>query len=638
VDKEQIIEDFFRSFKVTLTNSFSYNKDHPYFIKSVESFKAKLEEALVVLNPFRIGITNSSVMVDGKNLIKVGFYDEIGRLLHQRKIKSLEIRTGPSVSELIGFFSVISMSPRDIFKNGGVSFLLKQQSLNLIVEELDYSALLQDGGQECTDIWGYMLKEVAESNDAEKLNKMADEFGAFIKRVNENDIIGSEEICTNINEFLTALKDRNGEKFEKCSKEIFLWLLDNKKSLDQEKIARLKPIFSSLSDENFSALLWEGLTQEDNFDSLSLELFSKISEQKDPSKIAEGVLNKTSQSQNLIDNPNVVRRIQNLLSKGRDDQVSAVYHNILASMIKGISICGSLFFNQKKLRENYRYIVLSMLLIDNDADNLKLAAGALENELSGIFEDNAVGFLKDLYELLVKRQKEGITVCGELEKKLSAFVENIILEQPLLPEQNFLITMVSSASHELDYYLDKIFAQQKANKQVMELFLKLFPGNLAGFYERLNQKSQDMEFLSSFIEALSQLDVPVGLEMLEYIYSSANELIKMEVLNVMRKQKRVDIAFLTHQLNTDSFPLRKNIYSVLILDAQAKGTALNLLFNIPGFFGLKNKLLMENMQIAYGLGFSEALKSIQDLSHRRFFWNRELRNKAKQILKEWNVF
>jgi len=636
--KAEIIEDLFRSFRVALTNSFSYSINHPYFIKSVESFKSKLEDTLIVLNPLKIGVTNLGLVVDGKDLIKAGFYDELARLLHQRKIKSVEIRNGVTIPELIGFFSIISMSPKDIFKNGGVDSLFKkQQSVNLTIEELDYSAFLQNIGQECTDIWGYMLKDAAQSKDAAKLDKMADDFGVFIKRSNEKDIIGSEDICANINEFLTSLKEENNEKFEKCSKEVFLWLLFNKKSLNEGKLAKLKPIFNSLNQEDFSSLLWEGLANDDNFDALSLQLFSQISAQKNPSKIAEGFFNKVSQSQELKDNSKVIRRIQGLLSTTQADQLSAVYHNTLASLIEGISSSGKFSFDQRKLRENYRYIVLSMFAINKDAENLKLTAEILEKELSGACEDNAVGFLKDLHALLIERKKEGKDVFINLEKKLSSYIENIILDKTLSVQQEFLMEMVTSPGYKIDFYLDKIFNCEKTNKQILVLFFRLFPGNLDAFFERLKEKLQYMEFISNLVEALSQLDISASLEILEYIYSSANDLIKLDILKAMRKLKKVDFDFLMRQLNTDSFQLRKNIYSVLMLDAQARDAIINSLFEIPSHFGSKNKLLIDNMQISFELGFIDAKNRIQDLSRKMFFWNRELRNKAKQILKEWDV-
>ncbi len=639
MENEKILEDFFRSLKVALTNAFSYSKDHPYFIKSVENFKVKLEDVLAVLNPLKIGVTATGILVDGKNLAKSGIYDELARLLHQRKIKNFEIRSGVSLQELIRFLSVISLPQKDIFKCGGINAILKDKQLaHFTIEELDYSAFLQGQGQECTDIWGYILKEATHSNDPAKLEVLADDFGPLIKHSSEKDILETEEVPSDINEFLVCLRGKNKEKFDKCSKDLFLWLLRNKRSLNEEKLAKLAPVFDSLSQEDFSALLWEGISQEDNFDDLSLQLFSKIAEQKNPPKIAEGFLTRVRQSQYLKNNPNALKRIQNLLTAGHDDRVSAVYRNTLESLVKGIAPSGGLFFDQRSLRENYHYIVLNMLSTDGDEDNLKLAGEILEKEFAGILEDNDLDFLKSIFSLLMERKKQGIGVCANLEKKLSAFIENIALNQSLLPQQEFLLDMVSSPSQDVSYYLDKIFTSAKPGNQVVSLFFKLFAQQMDAFYHRLGQKLQDMEFLAGLIDALGRLTGPGTLEALEYIYSSANELIKIEVLIAMAKFKKVDVDFLMRQLSADSFLLRKNLFSVLILDAQAREKGLDLLFKIPNFFGKKSDLLMENMQLVFDLRFVEAAGRIRDLAGRRFFWNKKMRNKAKQILKEWDVY
>lgn len=639
MENEKILEDFFRSLKVALTNAFSYSKDHPYFIKSVENFKVKLEDALVVLNPLKIGVTSTGILVDGKNLAKSGFYDELARLLHQRKIKSFEIRSGVGLQELVQFLSVISLPQKDIFKGGGINAILKDKPLaHFTIQELDYSVFLQGQGQECADIWGYILKEATHSNDPAKLEVIADDFGPLIKRSSEKDILETEEIPSDINEFLVCLRGKNKEKFDKCSKDLFLWLLRNKKSLNEEKLARLVPVFDSLSPEDFSALLWEGISQEDNFDDLSLQLFSKIAEQKNPPKIAEGFLTRVRQSQYLKDNPNALKRIQNLLTAEHDDRVSAVYRNTLESLVKGITPSGGLFFDQRGLRENYHYIVLNMLSTEGDEDNLKLAGEILEKDFAGILEDNDLDFLKSLFSLLTERKKQGIGVCANLEKKLSAFIENIALNQSLLPQQEFLLDMVSSPSQEVNYYLDKIFTSLKPGNQIVNLFFRLFARQMGAFYQRLGQKLQDMEFLAGLIDALGRLTDPKAPEALEYIYSSANELIKIEVLTAMAKFKKVDVDFLMRQLSADSFLLRKNLFSVLILDAQAREKGLDALFKIPNFFGKNNGLLMENMQLVFDLKFVEAAGRIRDLAGLRFFWNKKLRNKAKQILKEWDVY
>jgi len=638
VNKDQIVEDFFRSLRIALTNAFSYSKDHPYFVKSVGNFKLELEKILVVLNPLKIGVTNLGLVVDGKNLTRIGFYDELGRLLHQRKIKSLEIRGGTSLQELIRFLSLVSLPKKDIFKNGGLSVLLENEHLvHFTIEELDYSAFLHGEGQECADIWGFMLKDAAQSNDAVKLGQLADGFGSFINRVSEKDLLDAEGISSEVNEFLDCLRGKNKEKFDKCSKDVFLWLLRNKKSLSQEKLIKLKPVFNSLSQEDFSALLEEGFTQEEDFDTLSLQVFSKISEQKNTPKIAEKFFNKMNGTQGLMDNPQTVKKIRSLLSASQDDPLSVVYRNTLESLIKGISFSGKLIFDHKLLKENYRYIVLSILATDENIDTLQMAAVILGKELAGVFEDNDVGLLKDLWGVLANRKKENIKACIDLEKSLASSIEKIALNNSLTYEQEFLLEMVSQPSLDLSLYLEKIFTAEKINKQALNLFLRLFQYSLEVFYESLNQKIQDTEFLGNLTDALSQIDTPATLSVLEYIYSSANKLIKLESLKAMRKLKKVDTAFLMSQLNTNSLLLKKGLLSVLILDAQAKKKALDLLFRIPGFLGNKNKLLIENMKIAFDLRFIEAVSYIKELSHRRFFWNKQLRNNATQILKEWNA-
>jgi hypothetical protein len=639
VNNETVIEDFFRSLRVTLTNAFSYPKDHPYFIKSVESFKLKLEEAQSYLEPFKLGVGDAGILIDGKELNRKGFYDELARLLHQRKIKSIQINRGATTGEIIAFFSVISMAPKDISKGGGVNALLNKKNLeNFIVEELDYSAFLGGEGQECSDIWGYMLRDAVGSGDRGKLNNFADNFGSLIKRANQEEIFKTDEIPANISDFLTSLKENNKEQFDKCSKEVFLWLLRNKKSIDQEKLEKLKLVFQSLNHDELSDLLLEGLYKEDNFDALSLELFSRISQQKNPPRIAENFLNKINAAERFSHNPRVMKRVKDLLSvSSQDDQMSAVYRKTLESLVKDISLEGTLVFDQKSLRKNYRYIVLNILAVDKEEEGIYLASEAVGKELEGALEDEDLDFFRDFYGLLVKQKEEGNNSCSGAEKKLSVFIENIILNQPLSPEKEFFLEMVSSASQDMNFYLDKIFNAEKTDRYVLILFLRFFPGNLEAFYARVKQRVHDIDFIFNLIDTLGQLNMPVTLAMLDNIYSTANELIKIGILKNMRKSRRSDTQFLLRQLDTDSPLLRKNLLSVLILNPKTSEAALELLFNVPSFCGRKNDLLIENMQIVSDLGIIEAARYIHDLSRRRFFWNRNLRNKARQILKGWDV-
>lgn len=638
MDKDQIIEDFFRGLRVALTNAFSYPKDHPYFIKSVEVFKVKVEATLAVLNPFRIGVTSSGLVVDGKNLIRAGFHDELARLLHQRKIKSIEIRAGLALQELTRFLCLISMPQKDIFKSGGLNAILEKERLpHFTIQELDYSAFLHGEGQECTDVWGYMLKEAVYSDNAAKIEQLADTFGSLIKKVSEKDLFDKEGISAEVNEFLVSLRNKNKEKFDKCLNDVFLWLLRNKKTLSPDNLAKLKPVFNGLDQNEFSNLLKEGFMQEDNFDSISLQLFSRISDQDNPQKITKNFFNGITQAQDLKDNPVVVKKVRTLLSGSQDEMMSAVYRNTLDSLVKNISFSGKLVFDHQALKRNFRYILLGILSGDENPEALQATVGILEKEIPAILEENDLELLKDLLDVLCGKRSSGSKVFADLEKKFSIFVEEIALKGGLLPEQEFLLEVVSSPAAELNLYLDKIFAVEKVNRQILRLFLRLFSSDMEVFYLKLDQRIQDTEFLASMIESVCQASSPLAISILEYIYKGANELVKIESLEGMRRIGKIDTAFLMKQLDTDSFSLRSKLISVLILDNKLRKDVLNLLFDIPGFMGSKNDLLIENMQIACDLHFTEAAESLKGLSRRRFFWNKKLRAKALQILKEWNV-
>jgi len=638
VNKDEIIEDFFRSLRVALTNAFSYPKDHPYFIKSVESFKVKLDTLLAALNPFRIGITSSGLVVEGKTLNRAGFYDELARLLHQRKIKSIEILAGFELNELLRFLCVVSLSQKEIFKSGGLGVILEKEKLtHFKIQELDYSAFLHGEGQECTDIWGYMLKDAVYSGDAVKMDQLADSFGSLIKKVNDKEFFEEEGVSSEVSDFLVSLRNKNKEKFDKCLNDVFIWLLRNKKTLSQDKLDKLKPVFNNLDENEFTKLLKEGFLQEDNFDSLSLQLFSRISEQKETARITEDFFNNMDQSPELKDNPVVVKKIRNLLSNSHDDQMSAVYRNTLDSLVRNISFSGKLFFDHQELKENYRYIVLSVLATDLNPETVQQASAILERGLPEIFEDNDIPFLKDFWEVLTKKEGEGLGACGEIKKKISSYAEDIILGPGLASGQELLAGMVIYPEKGSGVYLDKIFSPGRADSHVLDLFLRLFPGDLGIFYSRVEQSLQDTEFLAGLIDALSESENEAVPEILKYIYSRANELVKIESLKVMSKFKKIDADFLFRQLNTDSFPLRKELVSVLILDERIKKNIPGILFKIPGFFGSANPLLMENMQIAFDLHFVESAGLIKELSRRRFFWNAQLRKKAARVLKGWNL-
>ncbi|MCM8801546.1 MAG: hypothetical protein NC912_06070, partial [Candidatus Omnitrophica bacterium] len=70
---------------------------------------------------------------------------------------------------------------------------------------------------------------------------------------------------------------------------------------------------------------------------------------------------------------------------------------------------------------------------------------------------------------------------------------------------------------------------------------------------------------------------------------------------------------------------------------QIKDEIIKRFINIASPLGIRNKIILQNLEIIEELRLIEAIDYIVSLSKRRFFWNRNVRNKAKEILRNWNV-
>ncbi|MDP2941691.1 MAG: hypothetical protein Q8N85_05535, partial [Candidatus Omnitrophota bacterium] len=138
MNKQEALGDFFQGLHTVINNAFAYVKDHPYFLKSVEEFKAKLDQLFLYLAPLKIAINPASLFVDGRLWEKVRLYEELAQIFHLRKIKSVEFRPGVSVQELTVFFGKLSLPPKEILKGGGLANILEAQARpHIVTEELD---------------------------------------------------------------------------------------------------------------------------------------------------------------------------------------------------------------------------------------------------------------------------------------------------------------------------------------------------------------------------------------------------------------------------------------------------------------------------------------------------------------------
>jgi len=640
MNKEEALNDFLKGLRIVLNNALAYSKDHPYLIKSVENFKQKIDLLFNFLNPIRIDIAVDSLFIDGKKLEKTTLYTEIASMFHQRKLKSVEFRQGLTIEELADFLYGVSLPIKEILKKGGARNIISKNNPHIILTELDYSRLLGAAGEEVKDVWLYLFKEVVQRQDQKSMNEFADDFENVMKKLKIEELIKDEQIKKSLLDFVTYLKNNQKEKFYKCAHEIFKSAARYKDILKEENIDTLKSLFKDFNEPDFASLLWDGILKDDAFDILSLELFSRITGEQKAKEISSSFLSKTANKESLENSPKAIKKTQDLLSVSSSQSVSEVYRNTLSNLLGGISFDKSLSFDRNLLRINYLFILLNLLTGERNKERLKVISERLSKELESVIGEGNFGYLKNLSDILKERKKEDsslIEASGELERHISKSVEDNIWQEEPSSDLEYLVDTLGSSSLNADFYLDKIFNENKFNPDVLKLFFRFFPSASPLFYKNLEKKYADLGFLGKMIESLAVLEPYLFREILKHIFSFSNEIIKIEVLKAMQKLSDFDQDFLLVVLQKGTLSLKKEALVILARDQNARKIALENLLAISSPWGKKNKVILENIILVEDLELKEAEGYLITLSKKPFFWNRGVRRKALEVLKNKHV-
>ena len=639
MNKEVALNDFLKGLRIALSNASAYSKDHPYFIKSIENFRHTVDTLFTFLSPIKINIAPDSLFLDGKQWQKQTLYIELANLFHLRKIKSIEFRDGLTTEELIDFLSSVALPVREILKAGGFARILRgKDNPHLSIEELDYSELLRQEGEETKDVWAYLFKEAVEKRDFRKINEYADNFEKIMKKFKVKDFSENENLREDLYNFLSYLKVTQKEKFCRCARETFNSLLKHKEALSDERLDKLKSLFKDLNKDEFACMFWDGVMQDESFDILNLNLFSQLTAGERQNEIASSLLERAPSRESLRSNPSATKRIQNILSSSGGELVSEVYRNILTSLFKDISLEKGMSFDRDLLYTSYRYALLNLLSQEKNKKRLNMILEKLSGEWKVIEREKDPKFIKYLSQTLRQRIKEEPNLASlfdELQRRISGFLESVIWEKETDADLIELADNLEKSSQNADFYISRIFAEGKVNAIGIKLFFRFFPESLASFNKNLEKKKTDMEFLSKIVGALKEIDSALSIEILKNIYFFASEVIKIEVLEAMQQLSSFDRQFIFSILERGDLTLKKEALALLSRDARLRREAIDMLLTIESPWGLKNKILLENMTLVEELGLREAGGYLDSLSRRKFFWNRNIRKKARQILEKW---
>lgn len=640
MDKEEALQDFFRSLKITFTTATFYSKGHPYFLKSVKDFKEKSDALLVFLNPIRIDVTVSSLVLDGLTYNKTGLHDELAAMFHKRKIKSIEIKQGVTLEEIVALTAGISLRPKEILRAGGISSVIKLgKNANLLVEELDYSQLLKGKGEEVKDIWACMLNQAIEKDDPSKIDELADSFEKIFEKFNVTDFTSDEQLSKNIGIFKKWLKENHKDKYSKFNKTMLKIILKEKEVSQADSLDQIKKFCHDMSTSQISDALYEEVLNNDDFHVSTFKFLSQFFGKIKNQEIASSLEKKLKETKDLKSKARVNKIIQELFLSDESLITEGSRHS-LAALLETISLEDKYEFNRNFLHINYHFILLNLLAQENDPEVLKQIVESLIEEWGKISQDRDWLYLKNLLGTLKNSSKQNVSnadIFKVLEDKILLLAEDAIIANDAPEYLEYFIDMMETSARGGDFYLEKIFTENIIHQNILKIFLKLFPDKLTIFLKKLEPMRQEVEFMEEIIKNLKSTKLAAIYKIYKDIYSFSNEFIKIEVLKAMRDLAEYDAEFLFGILERENVYLKKEALFILIRDESVKKRVAGALLSIPNFFGIKNKVVLENLKLIEELGLKEATEHLVILSKKIFFWDWKVKTQAKVILRSWNV-
>ena len=639
-EKEAIIEEYLRNLKITFTTSSFYSKDHPSFLRSVEDFKQKTDEILMTMPVIRVGVTNTALIVDGKEYKKKGM-DELAVLLHSRKIKSIEIKRGVSIEEISSFMSFASLRAREILKAGGIVHALGlAKNASLVVEELDYSQLLKDAGEEVKDIWIVLLDHAVNAKDQKKINDLADAFGNVSAKFKVADFNENKDLWRHIEKLMSVLKESEKERFQKFNKDIVKLFLREKDICPQDSLKDLEKFTKDLASNELADILMEQMVSNENFDATSFKLLSKFMDKKKQEEVVSSLVEKLKSSDDPEGKQKLNKRITELFLS-EDSPISEISRHALGSLLKNIAFESKFAFNRNFLHINYRFILLNLLVSEKDPEMLAQITEALYAEWEKIAQDRDWTYFRNLHEVLTDKIEHEPALKemfnGLFERIFSVFEESLMLRETI-QHQDYFVKVIDFSAKGLDFYLTKIFDEGIIEGDILRLFLKLFPEQTGVFLQRIALKHADVEFIEKLIAGLKLLDFDQVVGLFKSIFHASNEFLKIEVLKAMGSFSESDPEFLFSVLTgSGSTDLKIEALLIIMRDPEQSKRAAKLLLDIPDFWGLKSEKILENISIVRQAHLKEAVNYLLYLSRNIFFWRRRVKEASKQVLGEWNV-
>ena len=633
-EREIILDNFFKSLRITFNNCSIYFKEHPLFVKSIEKLHADTLAVLSFLDPLVLGITPNSLSVFGKYFEKESLYTELATFLHRRKIKSIEIRKNITVSDMGIFVASLSLPVLDIFKEGGLAYLLEKNGVaNVTVTELDYSSLLRAEGQEQKDIWAYLLKRAVKEKNKEQIDNIVENFDAALEKVTITDFFENENLRASIAKFLNFLKTQEEQNFNKCARVLIRAVSNSKAYTGRDKIKQLAFLADSLTPQEITNILCQEVTSQDAFNVKSIELFSSLLDRSQNESVASALAQRIKKESGY--NTTAVKKTKELLASLEESSVKMIYQYALGSFLTDMGLAGSLSFDSEQMKKNYRTILLNLFAEEKISSGLLQIAERVYAELDKALSEADTGFVRNLFTLIAKKIDSGSgirNILEEIKVKADRKLEEALLLQKI--DIDNTIGFLPKTTFDKNFYLTKIFIEKDVSYNIFRLYFNFFPRDINELYREIKLNHSDINFIKKIMETLKNKDTDITCGILENIFYSASRFLKMEILKIMQNFSKYNENFVVSILLEDDLSVKRQAMSVVAKNDSLRKKAASALLSIPNRFGLKNKIINENINMIGEFKLIEAKPKLENISRLKVFWKKSLKNSAIRALGE----
>ncbi|MCJ7682544.1 MAG: hypothetical protein MUP70_17580, partial [Candidatus Aminicenantes bacterium] len=569
MDETSPLFRFFNQFKISLKNASIYSIDHPQTHQAIELLRDHLDRLAQHIDPLHFVFTEHSLRFDDIVYSDDSLIEEITAFFHTRKVKRLTIDGATSLSDILTFFSLFYYSPQIMDEKGGLKKLVETINISGIrIDELDYSSILRGEGRKIENMREFLLGQDLDAHETDQIDRIAGQFSDILDERSLDEWLSNPTLMANLSKIHESLKDRESPLLRPFSKSFVKSVLQSRTIPTKQELERLRSVLGTLNSTDFAGALWEEITENREFDALSLRVFSMLTEENDPESISEGLIQYAEKAASTSVPPKQRNRIIDLLEKMPSPLISEVYRSTLSSLFQDIDIRSEQAFDRNIWENNYQIILLNYLQAVQNPDNIALIVKNLLLQWPAIKERGDLSFLKNLSVTLRNKKKRfgSSENMDQLEDRIKEYIENqVLLGNPAIGSLSSYFD-TNKSRFTSNYILKKIFEGEIVNSAICELFFQSYPDDVFYFQLNVEQELPDSPLLRRLIQALGQLESEHACHVLRELYSQADITLQEFILQSLTYSNGPVEDFLTDVLHKGSHSLRMAAFSAYATD------------------------------------------------------------------------